>query len=141
MPYYDSILGSYGATPGVEPTFGIQDTTAAAKQALQEQQHGDEFKPQEFPDTEALVKLLNELELKCTNLTLQLYGPPNQYMKGTPYKGPPYLEKERLSRELREVESQKSRIQVVLRQFVEATGLATDEGKPFVNPAVKVIGG
>src|SRR3990167_6108392 len=137
---YDSILGSHGVTPGVEPTFGIQDTSAAARQAVQEQQHGDEFKQQEFPDTEALVKLLNELELKCTNLCMQLYGPPNQYMKGTPYKGPPYLERERVSRELDKVEQQKRQIQVVLRQFVDAMGLATDEGKPYTGEA-KVIGG
>lgn len=127
-------------TPAVQELFAPQSTDAAARQALQEQKFGDEFKPQTSPDVEALVARLNELETEQTNLCMQLYGPPNAYMASTPYKGPPYLERIRVQRRLNDVEDEICDIKAELMQYVDAAGLNIESGSPFMG-STQVIGG
>lgn len=128
-------------SPGVTKLTSPQSTDAAARQALEEQQHGDEFKPQSNPDIEAKVARLNELETEQTNLCLQLYGPTNHYVtSSTPYKGPPYLERLRVERQLRHVEDEICDIRRDLFQYVEAMGLNNESGSPFMGTAQRVVG-
>ena len=127
-------------SPGVTKLTSPQSTDAAARQALEEQQHGDEFKPQTNPDVEAKVARLNELETEQTNLCLQLYGPSNYYMTADrPYKGPPYLERVRVERQLRVVEDEMSDIKRDLFQYVEAMGLNLEVGSAFAGTAQRII--
>lgn len=139
--HYDSILGYTGDSPGVQRSMTPQSTDAAARQALEEQKHGDEFNPKPNPDIEALVSRLNELELEETNLSLKLYGPSNWYEShGEPYKGPPYLEKERLHREMNALDQEIWSIKAQLREFVDGmASLGMDGYGPFGGTAAQVI--
>ena len=139
MHSYGYILDANGTSPGVQRLYAPQSTDAAARQATQEQQFGDEFKPQENPDVESLIAELNRLETECSNLCMQLYGPPNQYMTGKPYEGPPYLERERIHRRLNECEDRCAGIKAQLREIVDAGGLHNEIGGPYTGNA-RVIG-
>ena len=140
MPHYDSILGYQGDSPGVQRNLTPQSTDAAARQALEEQKAGDEFRPKDNPDVEALVARLNELEIENSNICLKLYGPPNYYSThDKPYTGPPYLEKERLQRQMNAVDAEIWSIKAQLREYVDAMGLDTDGGGPYEGNA-RLIG-
>lgn len=138
---YDSILGYTGDSPGVQRNMTPQSTDAAARQALEEQQYGDEFNPKPNPDIEALVARLNELETEQTNLSLQLYGPSNWYEShGEPYKGPPYLEKERIHREIDRIDNEIWAIKAQLREVVDGmANLGMDNYGPYAGTAAQII--
>lgn len=74
-----------------------QATDIAAQQAITPQEHGDEFKVHVSPDAQMLVDELNQIENEVSALWARLYGPPGAWMTGKEYKGPPYLEKERIN--------------------------------------------
>ena len=48
-------------------------TEAAARQALEPQVYGDEFKPKPHPDIGALVKRIKEIDKRCTEICDKLY--------------------------------------------------------------------
>ena len=137
---YGGILsyGNDGESPGVQRNLTPQNTEGAAAQALVPQQYGDEFKPQPNPDIETLVARLNEVELEKSRLCQKLYGPMNWYEEHSePYKGPPYLERERLNREMNRLDEECYSIKAQLRQLVDAF-LSSDGGEPYTGNA-KVI--
>ena len=118
-----SIFDSYGQQSGVSPIYP-QDTSVAARQAVQEQKPGDEFNPLPQPDMEMLVKRLNMLRNQQTSMCSRLYGPPNYYSKhDEPYKGPPYLQREMLREELHDVEVEMSAIENQLRALIDQSML------------------
>lgn len=135
MAYYGSILDANGTSPGVQRLHSPQSTEAAATQAVQEQAHGDEFKPQESPDVAVLVARLNELQAKNSVLWTELCGPPNSFMQSKPYTGPPYLERERKQLEIDQNDREIASIQMQLREIVEAAGLNVESGSPFAGTA------
>lgn len=143
MGYYGSGILSYGnsgESPGVQRNLTPQSTDAAAEQAVTLQQFGDEFKPQTSPDVQALVNRLNELEVEQTNICSTLYGPANWWKThNEPYKGPSWLERERLKRQEDAIDHEIWSIKAQLREYVDAMGYATDAGKQFGGTAEKVI--
>lgn len=127
-------------SPGVTPIFNGQNTDAAAAEALKEQAPGSEFNPQTSPDLQALTDRLNDLEAEATRLQGVLWGPPGYHMThNTPYKGPPWLEKERLQRQLDKVDQECYAIKAQMREIVDATGFNTETGSQFSGTAAKVI--
>lgn len=134
---YGSIIGyGSGESPGVQRNLTPQSTDAAAKQAITPQEPGTEFKPQTHPDVEALVSRLNELETESSNICGKLYGPPNYYAThNKPYTGPPWLERERLQRQIDVIDHEIWSIKAQLREYVDAEGLTTDAGTPFTGEA------
>ena len=142
VAHYNGIYSSGGREVGVERHNAPQDTSGAAKQALQEQPPGSEFDQQEHPDIEKLVERLNEIREECSNLNVQLYGPPNWYMThNKPYEGPAYLLRERIRRHLDPLYAEEESIQTTLREIIDAYGVVpVDEtGGPFSGTAAKVV--
>lgn len=99
-----------------------QATDIAAQQAITEQQPGDEFKAHESPDAQMLVNELNEVENEVSVLWAKLYGPPNAWMSSTPYKGPPYLEKERINIEISKLDTRAMQIKRELNVIAAQMG-------------------
>jgi len=77
-------------------------TDAAAKLAITEQQQGDEFKPQPRPEAESLLKELSEIEYAASSIYAEMYQP---MQVGGTYKGPDYLQRERMVMEIDKLES------------------------------------
>ena len=141
---YGSILsyGNDGDSPGVQRVLTEQSTTQAAKQAITEQKHGDEFNQPENPDIQSLVDRLNEVEAEKSRLSVKLYGQPNYYQSHSePYKGPPYLMREQLNRQMNRLDQESWAIRAQLREIVDgmSANLGLDESnKPYTGDA-KVI--
>ena len=128
--------GGDQTSPGVEKQLLPQNTDAAARQASAEQAGEDIFKPQDSPDVDALVARLNELEEECNQAQMKLWGPPHSM--DASYKGPPYMERERLQRKLDALYEEKSSIQAQLRTILDATNFDAEPAGPYVGNA-KVI--
>ena len=146
MPHYGG-LDAYGnrGTQAIQDNRNFpQNTDAAADAALKEQQGDEIFKSQEAPDAQRLVDRLNEIQEECSVLQAKLWGPPGWYQKHTEaYKGPPYLERERLQKQLDVLDSESWSIKAQLRETLSAADVGVDEsgGGQFKGSAVKVIGG
>lgn len=130
MVFFD-YYGSLRPTSGVEYLYEQQDTSGAAKQAVQEQQFGDEFHPLPDPEIDRLTSRLNELITKQTEMCTKLYGSRSQQMSGS-YKGPPYMQREMLQHELNECEQEISSIKRRLHEIMDTARL--DAMNPAENP-------
>lgn len=119
-----------------------QNLDGVAEEALREQAHGDEFKPYTSIEVEKNVKRLNELDTEIAALNAKIYGSMKDWANG-PYKGPPYLERERLSIQLATLEHECYQIKAYLREVALASGgITTEKGNtPYTHPEVRVIGG
>ena len=95
------------------------NTDGAAAQAIAEQQHGDEFNPAPSPNAVLLLKELQELEEKASQIYSQMFQP--MQGKGA-YKGPDYLQRERMQLEMAQLESRAMNIRH------ELNGLAAQMG-------------
>lgn len=101
-----------------------QDTSYVAAEATTEQQHGDEFKEYTPALIEKLVDELQELETECSNLYQKLWGQPTG-MPST-YKGPPYMEREKLKRQIALVEKRKDEVKSQLGNYALAVGIGQE---------------
>lgn len=106
--YFDSSPPSSGVQP-----VPAQSTDEAARQALEPQKHGDEFKPKESPDIKALISRLNELEAECTQICDKLYMMAPGGSKLT------WVEREKYRERLNEVEREKGGIQGLLKSIYD----------------------
>lgn len=134
MPMYFYPEAFAESSGGVTPTLVPQDTDAAARQALEPQSYGDEFRPKPHPDIDRLTTEFDALERECTALCDKLYT----------HGSPPltWREQEDLHDKLRACETDKGRIAAELRRLWEASPQDKDEGDgttPFTGTA-EVIG-
>lgn len=132
MPMYFYPEAFVEPSGGATPTLTPQDTDAAARQALEPQSYGDEFRPKQHPDIDALTKRYDELEKECTSYCDRLY------MSKSPLT---WREQEDIHEELRKAESEKGQIAAELRRLYEPTNDRDDDDgtKPFTGQA-EVIG-
>ena len=111
---------------GVTPTLAPQDTDAAARQALEPQSYGDEFRPKPHPDIDNLTRRFDELERLCTEICDKLY------MAKTPLT---WRERESLGDELRSYEWEKGQLAAELRRLWESSPQDNEKaGGPFTGP-------
>lgn len=113
-------FGESSLDDSVKPIFGKQDTSVAAKQAVQEQAPGDEFHPLPNPEIEMLVTRLNELENDQRGLSAQLYGPPGHY---DTFKGPPYMQRAMLQEKMGDLDTEICRIKAWLSAHIDSSQL------------------
>jgi len=147
LSHYYGGLDAYGnkGTQGIQDNRNLpQNTDAAADAALKEQDGEEIFKSQEAPDAQRLVDRLNEITEEVSVLQAKLWGPPGYYERHEEaYKGPPYLERERLQKKMDALDSESWSIKAQLREILDAAGTGVDEsgGGQFKGTATKVIGG
>ena len=141
MSAFSTINASGNKGIGIQDNSRLpQDTSTAAAAAVKEQESADIFKPQQPPDMARLVARLNDIREECSVLSAKLYGPMYPSHGSQPYKGPPYLERERLRGQLDELYEEESSIQFQLREMLDATTAQSAEvGKEFSGTATEII--
>jgi hypothetical protein len=136
MPMYFYPEGFSEPSGGVTPTLAPQDTDAAARQAVEPQAFGDEFRPKPHPDIDNLTTRYDELERECSSLCDKLY-------MRKPGSAPlTWSEQEDIHDRLRKCDFEKGQIGAELRRLWESSPQDKDEGdgtQPFKGDA-QVIG-
>ena len=104
-----------------------QTTDAAARQAVEPQAHGDEFKPKPNPDRESIISRLETIETDRTELHNKLYMG----------KSPTYLERETIHSRLRVLDKECYALRALLSQIDEAMD-KEEPGSPFKGDATVI---
>ena len=112
-----SLYSSDDGSPGVQRLVAPQDTSEAARQAVEPQAHGDEFHPKPNPDIKMLLARLTEVERESTEICNQLYMP---MKNGVMYPPLTYMQREELHERQNSLDAERSAICAQLKEIYEA---------------------
>lgn len=129
MTYFGTIMGYRPQTGGLtQLQEGAPSFDGVAERALSEQEHGSEGTPQEDPVLDKLVDRLNAVQDELSDLSAKIWGPPGYWKThDTEFKGPAWLERERLHAQIRQLEEEEWSLKGQIRELAESSGLLPRE--------------